>query len=250
MESLLMPKIIYPLIAAAGLACVVLLSVSAQSPKSDPRAEVAGKLPGNVKPGELTATDIPGIWELQRGMEIGYVTADGRYFFSGELHNLKTEVNLTERRRGEIRSRILADVPERDMMVFGPDTPAHAITVFTDVDCGYCRKLHEDLPELNRLGIQVRYLFYPRAGPGSETWKKTENIWCAPDRKEALARAVRGERIHPGKCDASAIARHFELGRKLDVQGTPGIYTPNGRYLPGYLPPAQMLEHVRHAMAN
>ncbi len=242
-----MTRIIVSLAAAAVLACVVLLSVFAQDSRPDPRVEVASKLPGGVKPEELTATDIPGIYELQRGMEIGYVTADGRYFFSGELHNLKTNANLTEARRSEIRGRLLAAVPAGDMLVFGPEAATYTITVFTDVDCGYCRKLHADLPELNRLGIKVRYLFYPRAGPGSESWKKTENIWCASSRKQALARAMDGERIQSGSCDAGAVARQFELGNKLGVQGTPGIYTPNGHFLPGYLPPAQMLAHVRHA---
>jgi thiol:disulfide interchange protein DsbC len=245
-----MGRNVYLTIAVGVLAAIAWAIVQAADTKPDPRAEIAKRLPGTVKPEELTATAIPGIYELQRGREIGYVTADGRYFFSGELHNLKTDENITETRKGDRRRKVLAGVSEKDMLVFGPEKADHTITVFTDVDCGYCRRLHNDIGQLNQLGIRVRYMFYPRSGPNTPSWKKTESIWCASERKQALDRAMEGQAVPPSGCDASAIARQFEIGNNLGVEGTPGIFLTNGAYLPGYLPPQQMLAKVQQLSAK
>ena len=239
------------LISAAGLVAVIAWAIvqAATPDKPDPRVELAKKLPDNVKPEELAATPIPGIYELTRGSEVGYVSSDGRYFFSGELHDLHTRANITESRKSETRRKKLAGVSEKDMIIYGPASAAHTITVFTDIDCSYCRRLHNDVAQLNQLGIRVRYLFYPRSGPGTDSWSKAESVWCASDRKEALDRAMRGQPVPAGKCDASAVRRHFELGDAIGVDGTPGIFTKAGAYQPGYLPPQQMLARLQQFAA-
>ena len=117
------------------------------------------------------------------------------------------------------------------MLVFSPKDPKYTITVFTDIDCGYCRRLHSQIAEYNRLGIGVRYLFYPRSGPETESWHKAEAVWCSANRNEALTRAKNGEDIKSPKCPAGLVARDWELGHKLAVEGTPAIFLPSGEML-------------------
>ena len=128
------------------------------------------------------------------------------------------------------------------MLVFSPKDPKYTITVFTDIDCGYCRRLHSQIAEYNRLGIRVRYLFFPRSGPDTESWHKAEAVWCASNRNEALTRAKNGEDIKSPKCPTDIIKRDYELGQKLAVDGTPAIFLASGEMLPGYAPPAQLAE--------
>lgn len=242
-----MPRLLPPFLCLSLISCIAAAPADAPKPEADPRVELARKLPGDVQPEELTPTAIPGLYELARGMEIGYVSADGRYFISGELIDLKTRISLTEKTRHIARRKLLESVPEGQMVVFGPDKPRYTLTVFTDLDCVFCRKLHADIDELNNMGIKVRYLFWPLRGEGSESWKRAENVWCSKNRKEAFNRAVRGETVAQAHCDAGVIARHYALGLQLGLQGTPGLIAADGALVAQYLPPAQVLELVRQA---
>jgi thiol:disulfide interchange protein DsbC len=131
------------------------------------------------------------------------------------------------------------------MLVFSPKNPKYTITVFTDIDCGYCRKLHAQIAEYNRLGIRVRYLFYPRSGPDTDSWHKAEAVWCSANRNEALTRAKNGEDIKASKCPTAVVARDWELGHKLAVDGTPAIFLASGEMLPGYAPPTQLAHYLK-----
>jgi thiol:disulfide interchange protein DsbC len=122
----------------------------------------------------------------------------------------------------------------------------HTITVFTDVECIYCRKLHSEIEELNRLGVRVRYLAYPRTGPGTEDWRKMETVWCAKDRKTAITQAKLGKPVSAPSC-AAPVKKQYELGEQLGVRGTPAILTMSGEYIGGYLPPAQILQQLEKA---
>ena len=164
----------------------------------DPRIELAKKIPGTT-PDELHASPIPGMWEVVRGTDIAYVTSDGKYAISGDLYDLAKNDNLTEVRRKDIRMKLLATVPESDMLIFGPRDPKYTVTVFTDVDCAYCRKLHSQIAEYNRLGVRVRYMFYPRSGPNTDSWTKAEQVWCSTNRNDALTRAKLGEELKSPK---------------------------------------------------
>jgi thiol:disulfide interchange protein DsbC len=219
------------------------------APKADPRAEIARKIPG-TKPEDLRAIPVPGLYELARGGDIAYVSADGRYAISGDLYDLERNDNLTEARRRGIRSGLVAGFPSAQMLVFEPKAPKHTITVFTDIDCGYCRKLHSQVAEYNRLGIGVHYLLFPRSGPGTESWAKAERVWCSKDRNDALTRAKRGENISEAKCGTTPVARHYELGEEVGVNGTPAIVLESGELLPGYVPPAMLAEHLKTAAAR
>jgi thiol:disulfide interchange protein DsbC len=208
------------------------------------RATLAKKVPG-AKAEDVRASPIPGLYEVALGSSIAYVSADGRYLISGDLYEVQSRTNLTEARRTDTRMKALASVSEDDMIVFTPTVPVkHTITVFTDVDCGYCRKLHSEIAELNKLGIRVRYMAFPRSGPGTESWAKAEAVWCAKDRKEALTRAKQGQEIKAAKCGTTPVAREFAMGEDLGVNGTPAIITDKGDYLGGYLPPKKLLAYL------
>jgi thiol:disulfide interchange protein DsbC len=213
---------------------------------ADPRADVASRIPG-TRAEQLRATPVQGIYELTRGAEIAYVTADGKYAITGDLYDLGANDDLTETHRREVRARLIAAFPQSDMLIFGPKDPKYTVTVFTDVDCGYCRKLHSEIAEYNRLGVQVRYLLYPRTGPNSEAWTKAEQVWCSPNRNEALTRAKLGQQLPVKACPNNPVARSWALGRDFALDGTPAIVLADGELLPGYVPPDVLVKHLQDA---
>jgi thiol:disulfide interchange protein DsbC len=212
--------------------------------KPDPRAVIVNKL-GGVKLEDVRMSPVNGVYEVTRGSEISYLSGDGRYAIVGDLIDLDTDANISENRRRGIRARMIEGIPESEMLVFSPKEPKYTITVFTDIDCGYCRRLHSQIAEYNRLGIRVRYMFFPRSGPDTDSWHKAEAVWCASNRNEALTKAKNGEKIASPKCPSDIIKRDYELGHKLLVEGTPAIFLPSGEMLPGYAPPGQLLKYIK-----
>jgi len=240
-------RVRFLLIALVG--ATVPFAVQAADPApakgKDPRVELAAKIPG-AKPDELRESPIPGIYEMARGTEIAYVTADAKYAIAGDLYEMASSTNLTETARRNERVKLLAGVPESQMVVFSPKDPKYTVSIFTDVDCGYCRKLHSQIADYNRMGIKVRYLFYPRTGPNTESWEKAEQVWCSSDRGQALTRAKQGDDIKaPKHCANSPIAREYALGQDIGVRGTPAILLDDGEMLPGYLPPQELAQHLK-----
>ncbi|MEZ5498786.1 MAG: DsbC family protein [Steroidobacteraceae bacterium] len=217
---------------------------SAADTESDTRAALAKRLPG-AKPSDLRPSPIDGMYEFTRGADIAYVTRDGKYVIAGDLYDLAAEKNLSEDRRRDARLKLLAGVGASDRLEFAPSNPRYTITVFTDVDCGYCRKLHSQIAEYNRLGVAVDYLFFPRSGPGTDSWHKAESVWCSSDRNAALTSAKRGEPIKAKPCANTPVARHYALGEQVGVHGTPAMIMPNGEMLPGYVPPAMLVRHLQ-----
>jgi thiol:disulfide interchange protein DsbC len=220
----------------------------AQQPEAaaDPRTEVASHLPG-AKADDLRSSPIKGMYEYTKGTDIAYVTADGKYAINGDLYDIAADNNLTESRRRELRTQMLASVPESQMLIFGPKDPKYTVTVFTDVDCAFCRKLHSQIAEYNKLGIRVRYLLYPRTGPDTPSWTKAVQVWCSPDRNDALTHAKLGEELKTKPCADNPVAHTYQLGKDFALQGTPAIVLPNGDMLPGYLPPDVLAKNLQDA---
>ena len=216
---------------------------AAGAPAADPRAAIARRLEVGVD--AVRPSVLPGIWEVARGGEVLYVSGDGRYALSGEIYEVDSGRNLTEQRRTEVRGVALRALSDADTIIFGPKNAHYTVTVFTDIDCPYCRRMHSEIAEYNRLGVRVRYAFYPRSGPGSEAWKKAEAVWCAPNRQEALTRAKAGGAVPPRACPGAPVAKTYELGRELGIRGTPGVFTERGDYLSGYLSPDRLLERLK-----
>lgn len=187
----------------------------------------------------VSPSPVPGILTLELdGGAMLYGTADGKFMFSGDLYSIGDIelVNLAEAKREVARKELMAQVKADDAWVFKPAGGTKAVvSVFTDVDCGYCRKLHAEVPRLNELGVEVRYLAYPRAGIGSESYNTIVSAWCAADRGTALTRAKAGQPIAAKTC-VNPVAEQFQLGQDVGVTGTPAIVTDTGKLLPGYMP--------------
>lgn len=232
-----MPKPLSPLLVLLAAP----LAAWAQS-AADVRAEIARKLEVGIE--DVRPSPVPGLYEVSSGTDVGYVSADGKFYIDGDVFDMATRANLTEQRRQSARAALIKGVRDDQAIVFSPKGYKYTVNVFTDIDCGYCRTLHSEIAEINRLGIRVRYLLYPRGGPGSESWSKAEAVWCSADRNDALTRAKRGERITAARCD-TPVARQYELGRELGIRGTPGIITEKGDYIPGYLPAPRLLERLK-----
>jgi thiol:disulfide interchange protein DsbC len=209
---------------------------------ADPRAEIAKKFPG-AKAEDIQPSAIKGMFEVRLGGDVAYVSADGRYLISGDMFDIESRVNLTEAGRSDSRRKLLAKLDEKDMIVFAPETAKHTITVFTDVECGYCQKLHSEIAQINKLGVRVRYMAYPRSGPGTPDWAKMESVWCSKDRKTAITQAKQGTDVKATAC-ATPVAKQYELGEQMGVRGTPAIYAASGDYIGGYLPPQQLLQQL------
>lgn len=167
-------------------------------------------------------------------------------FMEGDLYEVTNGglINLGERKRNVIRAEKIAAIDESEMIIYEPaDGRKATITVFTDVDCPYCRKLHGEIEELNALGIAVRYLAYPRTGLNTETHFKMISTWCAEDPKAMLTSAKRGAGVPPADCD-NPIARHYQLGREVGVTGTPALVLEDGTILPGYIPAQTLAGYI------
>ena len=234
------------------LSLVVTLPAASQPatapvPAPDPRAAIAAKFP-EVRPEQIVPSPVQGLYEVRIGSKVAYVSADGRYLLQGEIIDLDTDLNLTESRREGMRRDVLAGVSEAGMIVFAPaKKPTSTITVFTDVDCGYCRKLHKQIGDYNARGIKVRYMYFPRSGPGTESWTKAEQVACAKDPRVALTRAKLGETLKDKPCQPNPVAQHYEIGRDFGLQGTPAIILESGELIGGYLDPAELSKYMADA---
>lgn len=219
---------------------------AAETQAADPRVALLKLLPAGSKLEDLRPSPIAGIYQFMQGADISYLTADGKYFLDGNVYDMDTRENLTEDLRTHARFAMINAVPESQMLIFGPKNPLYTITVFTDVDCAYCRQLHSEMAELNRLGVRVRYMFFPRTGPNTESWKKAEVVWCSADRNEALTRAKTGAKMDMTKtCDSTPVAREYALGQSIGVHGTPAIVTERGNYIAGYMPPRELVQQLK-----
>ena len=188
--------------------------------------------------GSVKTSEIPGLYEVQfTNGPLVYSTAQGDYFILGDLFSVGPDgyVNLAEKRRDGERVAKLDAVAEEDMIVFSPEgEPKAYISVFTDVTCFYCQKLHKEVPELNKRGVEVRYLAYPRAGVGSDGYKQLASAWCADNPQDTLTKLKNKQTVPEKVCPDNPIAEQYQLGQELGVRGTPAIITQSGQMIPGY----------------
>jgi thiol:disulfide interchange protein DsbC len=187
---------------------------------------------------------INGLYEVLLGPELIYATGDGRYILQGDLIDMKQKRNLSEEQRSHAREKLLGKIPANEYIEYSPVERKHTVYVFTDIDCGFCRKLHRDMPKLNKLGIAVRYLAFPRNGIDSQTYKQMESVWCAANPSKAMNEAKQGMRVSKKACK-NPVARQFALGQDMGVRGTPSIFAENGQSISGYIPPDKLLQMLR-----
>ncbi len=197
-------------------------------------------LPG-MDPDSIQPTKIKGVYEVMFGPKLFYVSEDGDYLIQGSMIDVRARQDLTEPRLAEARVASLNKVGVAKMVVFKPEKVKHVAYVFTDIDCGYCRKLHSEIKQYLDAGIEIRYLFFPRAGEGSDSYKKAVTVWCSDNRNQALTKAKKGEMLPDKSCD-NPVSQHMALGNQLGASGTPMIVTEKGSILPGYVPAAQLTQ--------
>ena len=213
----------------------------------DPQAEVILKALSAARPDlqyeQPRPSPMAGLYEVQvKGGPLLYIDADASHFIAGDLFAVQKSgfVNLAEQGRQKERAELIAAVKPEDMIIFAPENPKATITVFTDVDCGYCRKLHSEVAELNALGIAVHYLAFPRAGLGSPSFRKIASAWCAKDPGAALTSLKNGEEIPENVCADNPVAAQILLGEKVGVNGTPALVLEDGTLVPGYRPATEL----------
>ena len=206
------------------------------------KQELATKLLG-VEATDITESPIDGLYQITVGTNVAYVSADGRFLMRGEIYDIETSQNLTENVRASTRTEMLGSVDPDTILVFSPPDGEvrHTVTIFTDIDCGYCRQFHREIDRVNELGIAVNYLFYPRTGPDTESWTKADKVWCAADRNTAFTSATVGNVVPEDSCAETPVREHFDLGIEVGVRGTPSIFSASGELLGGYLPPDELL---------
>lgn len=191
----------------------------------------------------ISETPIAGLLQAQINNEILYVSDDGTYLMQGTLYEIETRTNLTEQAKSVFRKEIMEGLDYSKAISFAPENPEFELVVFTDIDCGYCRKLHGQIEEYMEEGIAIRYMAYPRAGIGSHSYDKFVSVWCAADQRSALTLAKNGEEPEPLQCE-NPVTEQFELGRSVGVSGTPALVTLGGSLIPGYMPPAQLKQRL------
>ena len=192
----------------------------------------------------IDTSPLPGMYTVVASGQVVYVSGDGKYLMQGSLYDLADRRDLTSARMDDVRKTALAKMSPAKHIEFAPKDPKYHVTVFTDIDCGYCRKLHSHIAEYNKDGIAVDYLFFPRTGIGSPSYDKAVSVWCAKDQKTALTEAKDGQDPKPAKCD-NPVATEFSLGQQLGVTGTPTIIAKDGSVIGGYLTPQQMLQQLQ-----
>jgi len=238
----------FPLIAALALCICVPLAHAAKNDDAVARAAVQ-KLVGTSKIEAFEKSPMDGYYQAAVGSQLLYVSADGRYILQGTLYDADAKLDLTAMRLARVNVAKLEAYPEAKRISFAPKSkPKYKITVFTDIDCGYCRKMHSHIAEYNERGIQVDYLFFPRSGPGTPSFAKAESVWCAIDRKSAFTAAKAGADPAPLQCD-NPIAEEYQLGMQVGVDGTPAVFAEDGSKIGGYLTPDQLQAQLERIAA-
>ena len=199
----------------------------------------------SVKVDSVKPAVVKGLFEVVVGANIYYVSEDGKYLLQGRLVDVAARKDLTEEKLNVTRKLAIEKMGQANMIVFKPKITKYTVTIFTDIDCGYCRKLHSEIDQYLAQGITIQYLFFPRAGKGSDSYNKAVSVWCAEDRNAALTAAKKDQKLPEKTCD-NPINKHMQLAAEFDVKGTPMIISENGNVYPGYLPAKQLVEALEN----
>ena len=229
-----------PANATTPTAAVASPASAAPTGSVDARVRAAiRKLSPQARIDHVGAAPIPGFREVIVGGQSLYVSDDARYMLQGNLYDLDAQKDLSQANLSTLRRDLLKTIPLSDRIVFASPNPKYTVSVFTDVECGYCRKLHSDIAEYNRLGISIQYLAFQRMGLGSPDFQKMVNVWCAPDRKKALTDAKNGVAVPLRNCK-NPVTMEYDIGQRVGLAGTPMIITAEGMAMPGYMPPKDL----------
>ena len=205
-------------------------------------------LPPDASIESIELSSFKGIYKVYYGdLQPIYVSEDGSFFIYGDMYKIGASdiTNITKEEIKGRRSDILNSIPSNELITFKSSNELFSITVFTDVDCGYCRKLHSQIDEYNQAGITIKYAAFPRSGIGTQTFTKMVGAWCSKDPKQAMTDLKNDKKMNLEFCDEQPIARHYIIGQKLGINGTPAIITPDGDLIPGYVSPEELLLQIK-----
>lgn len=233
-------KFVSGIVAASAL---LVASGAVLAANKDSIEERVRALVPNVETIAIAETPVPGLMEVRINNDILYMSEDGRFLVQGRMIDLETQQDLTDSAKSGLRREQISDLDAADFVSFGPEDAEFELLVFTDVDCGYCRRLHEQIADYNNLGIRIHYLAFPRAGVGSQTHEKMVSVWCSDDRQSAMTVAKSGD-TPPKKSCENPVEEQYQLGQSLGVTGTPSLMTYDGEMIPGYVPPKDLHERL------
>lgn len=224
-------------------AAMVFLGFAATAGEAEVREALKGKVVGSDN-AQIQPAPIPGMFEVIASGQLYYVTENGRYLFQGNAFDLVAGKDLTKPRMNFVRAQSLQSIEDSQAVIYTPKDGKvkHRVSVFTDIDCHYCRELHKQMDGYLERGIEVRYLFFPRAGVNSPSARKAEAVWCADDSQIAMTDAKAFRKVEARRC-ANPVAAHYNLGKSLGVRATPTIMTDSGEVIPGFRPP-EALEQI------
>lgn len=246
-------SLLIALLGAVSLsACAQSTTATDQSSKTAASASTSKEMEGKVRAAlnglnsqikveYIGAAPFPGFREVIASGQVVYVSDDGKYLLQGSVLDIANRKSVSENSPALIQYRadLLKSIPAADRIVFAPPNPAYTVSIFTDVECGYCRKLHSEIAEYNKQGIAVEYMAFPRMGLGTKDSKSMVSVWCSANRQQALTDAKAGKAVADKDCK-NPVETEFNLGQKLGISGTPAVFTASGNQIGGYLPPAQM----------
>ncbi|WP_240095769.1 DsbC family protein [Thermomonas flagellata] len=236
--------------AQGGAKIAVSAPAAAPAPAGEGEVEarvraVLRQLSDRIQVDSVRPAPFPGFREVIAGGQVVYVSDDGKYLIQGNVLDIPRRRDLTEDAMGSVRAKVLAGIPMADRIVFSPaGTPKHRVVVLTDIECGYCRKFHSEIAQHLANGIQVEYLAFPRAGLGSEDYRKMVAVWCADDRRKALTDA-KNDRPVPMRTCKTPVDMEYRAGLQMGLTGTPMVLTEDGQLLGGYMPPAVLLQRLQ-----
>tara|TARA_B100000809_G_scaffold54405_2_gene50022 strand:+ start:901 stop:1668 length:768 start_codon:yes stop_codon:yes gene_type:complete len=192
----------------------------------------------------LKSSPMEGLYAVHIGSQVFYISDDGKFLLSGDIYSTQTSENITDNERKIARIEFLNELDSSSMIIFSPIEYQHSVTIFTDIDCGYCRKFHQQIDAVMNEGIQVRYIFFPRSGPDTESWYKAQKVWCNANQLQAITLAKQGKSLNSQKCSNDPVQQHYDMGRMFNVQGTPTMVTDAGEIIVGYLSAADLRDRL------
>ena len=227
---------------------IFIFTLSISASEDNIRESLKNILPDGAIIESIEATPIEDMYAVYYGdLQPIYVTKDGSFFIYGDIYKINSNSisNITDESIAERRKIILKDIPANELISFKSKNEQFSVIVFTDVDCGYCRKLHNQINEYNKLGISINYAAYPRSGLGTSAFTKMVGAWCSDDPKGSISKLKNNKNLDLSFCDSQPVSKQYVIGQKLGVNGTPAIFSMDGDMFPGYIKPKELLLRLK-----
>ena len=227
---------------------ILIFLVSVSASQDNIREGLKNILPDGAVIELIEPSPIPGIYAVYYGdVQPIYVTQDGSFFIYGDIYkiNINSISNITEKSVAERRKLILQSIPSEELISFKSSNEQFSVIVFTDVDCGYCRKLHNQIDEYNSLGISINYAAFPRSGLGTSAFTKMVGAWCSDNPKDSMTKLKNNSTLDISFCENQPVSKQYIIGKKLGVDGTPAIFSMDGEMFPGYIEPEELLLRLK-----